>query len=276
MTENLTKIDLYRGNDIINTFEDVAPGDVLAYVDNIIEAIGEQTYQAVPYNADGIGRKSEKVTVYVGFDVPASVSDVTATDYLSSVLLSWQKVGEVGSHGGYVDPQSVEYTIYACFPNSTVTDGPIASVTDADSYQLDFVTNEGEQGYQTWYVTARNDAGESYLEEESSATVLTGKPYDLPLVEGFAGGNSHYYWDSNSYPLLFSQSSDGDDGAMALTSMQAGDIFLTSGKLNVKDATNPTLLFDAAGFGVESVNVIGRIDSGDGVELATESLSNNS
>ncbi len=276
LTENLTKIDLYRGNDIINTFEDVAPGDVLAYVDNIIEAIGEQTYQAVPYNADGIGRKSEKVTVYVGFDVPASVSDVTATDYLSSVLLSWQKVGEVGSHGGYVDPQSVEYTIYACFPNSTVTDGPIASVTDADSYQLDFVTNEGEQGYQTWYVTARNDAGESYLEEESSATVLTGKPYDLPLVEGFAGGNSHYYWDSNSYPLLFSQSSDGDDGAMALTSMQAGDIFLTSGKLNVKDATNPTLLFDAAGFGVESVNVIGRIDSGDGVELATESLSNNS
>ena len=272
LTANLTKVELYRGADLIKEFEDVAPGTQLSYTDTDIEAPGDYSYQAIPYNADGIGQKSEKVTAYVGFDVPDIVQNVQAVAQGDKVLLTWDKVSETGRNGGYVNPDDVEYIIYACFPNSTYSNGEVASVRDATSCELDFPTNEGEQGYQGWYVAAHNEAGESYVDDASLATVVTGAPYELPLVEGFAGGATHYYWDSNSYPLMFSQSSDDDGVAMALTAQEPGDIYLTSGKLNLKEATNPTLLFDAIGFGVSSVNIIGRTDGGDGVELATETL----
>ena len=61
-------------------------------------------------------------------------------------------------------------------------DEEVANVKDADSYVLDFATNEGDQVYQKWYVSARNDVGESLLYEESGATILVGKPYDLPYI----------------------------------------------------------------------------------------------
>ncbi|MBR6181350.1 MAG: choice-of-anchor J domain-containing protein [Prevotella sp.] len=274
LTANLTKIELYRGSDLVDAFEDVAPGATLNHTDNIEEA-GEYTYQAVPYNADGIGLKSEKVTVYLGPDTPEYVKNVKAVDQQTSVMLTWDKVTETGHNGGYVNLAEVEYVIYACLPGTTIPDEEVASVTDADSYVLDFTTNEGEQGYQVWYVAARNEVGESLLYDESGARLLVGSPYDLPVVEGFAEGNLHYFWESNSLGLNFSQSSDDDGMAIAMTAQEAGNIYLNSGKLNIKEATNPTLLFDAVGFGVGRVNVTGHVDGGDEVALATESLNEN-
>ena len=272
LTQNITKIELYRDNSVIKEFENVTPGAVLTYTDTEVDEIGNHTYQAIPYNDSGIGTKSQKLTVYVGPDVPDIVTGVQATDQTTTVLLTWDPVTETGRNGGYVNPADVEYVIYACYPNSTYTDEEVATVKGATTCQLDFATNEGEQGFQKWYVAARNAAGESYVDEVSSALIITGAPYDLPVVEGFAGGSLHYYWDSNSYPLLFSQSSDDDGTAMALTALEAGDIFLISGKLNLKDATNPTLLFDAAGFGVSSLSVIGSTNGGERQTLATETV----
>ncbi|MBQ6767788.1 MAG: choice-of-anchor J domain-containing protein [Prevotella sp.] len=272
LTQNITKIELYRDNSVIKEFENVTPGAVLTYTDTEVDEIGNHTYQAIPYNDSGIGTKSQKLTVYVGPDVPNIVTGVQATDQTTTVLLTWDPVTETGRNGGYVNPADVEYVIYACYPNSTYTDEEVATVKGATTCQLDFATNEGEQGFQKWYVAARNAAGESYVDEVSSALVITGAPYDLPVVEGFAGGSLHYYWDSNSHPLLFSQSSDDDGTAMALTALEAGDIFLISGKLNLKDVTNPTLLFDAAGFGVSSLSVIGSTNGGERQTLATETV----
>lgn len=274
LSADLTKIELYRGSDVIHEFENVAPGTLLTYIDTDIIESGEYTYQAIPYNVDGIGVKSEKVTAYIGQDIPQYVRNVKATDQQSSVLLSWDAVEETGRNGGYVNPDDVEYVIYACFPNSTMPDGEVASVKGANSCVLDFVTNEGDQGFQMWFVVARNEAGESYMEDPSSATILTGESYELPLVEGFAGGSLHYYWDSNSFPMSFSQASDDDGMAMALTAQEAGDIFLKSGKLNLKDAINPTLLIDAVGFGVNSVDLMGSMNGGEDVKLATETIDN--
>lgn len=274
LTANLTRIVLYRGNDSVKEFENVAPGATLNYVDEEIEEVGEYTYQAVPYNADGIGRRSEKVTVYLGSDIPEAVKNVKATDLQTQVMLTWDKVGETGYRGGYVNPAEVEYVIYACYPGTTITDEAVASVKDADSYVLDFDTNEGEQVYQTWYVAANNEAGESYLEDESAGRLLVGNPYDLPVVEGFAGNTLHYFWDSNSFAMPFTMASDDDGMGLALFLPEAGDIFLNSGKLNLQETTNPVLLFDAIGYGVSSVNVGGHVDGGDDVALATESLDN--
>jgi hypothetical protein len=277
LTDNLTLVELYRDDEIIMEFPDVTPGAELLFTDTDLEYMGNYSYQAVPYNADGVGMKSEKVVAYIGCDVPENVKNVKAMDMGTSVLLTWDKVTEVGQNGGYVNPDEVEYVIYECEPNIPWSKPePLAVLADADSYTIEFNSNEGEPGFQKWFVVARNEAGGSSLTDESSATVLIGKPYDLPVVEGFADNNLHYYWESNSDPLTFSQSSDGDGYAIAMVMREPGEMYLNSGKLNVKDAANPVLLFDTVGFGVESVNVNGRVDGGEPIQLATESLSNDS
>lgn len=271
LTANLTKIELLRDGSVINEFEDVAPGATLSYTDEDITENGNFTYQAIPYNADGVGTKSAPVSVYVGFDIPDQVQNMAVTDQTSSVLFTWDKV-TTGRNGGIVNPAEIDYILYECEFNSTLfNDTPIATVHDADSYELQQPTNEGEQGFQLWYMAARNEAGESYLNDDP-VMLIVGKPYDLPFVEGWSG-DSHY-WDTNSSALSYMLSSDGDGVAVALTAQEPDtDIFLTSGKINISDAANPTLLVDLAGAGVTSVDIIGRVENNDeAVMLGTFSV----
>lgn len=66
LTGNLEKIELMRDGQVIHTFENVAPGSALSFVDNGDDlTIGVHNYQVVPYNDKGAGDKSEEVTVKV-------------------------------------------------------------------------------------------------------------------------------------------------------------------------------------------------------------------
>lgn len=273
LTNNLTKIELYRDDNLLTEFSDIVPGQTISYTDADIEENGNHNYQAIPYNADGVGMKSPIVSAFVGFDVPAQVENFAAEDNVSSIHFSWDKV-TTGRNGGLVKPEEIDYIIYECERGTTLfNDTPVGAVRDADHYELEQPTNEGEQDYQLWYIAAANEAGESYLSEEAVSLIM-GKPYDLPCVENWAGGTASKYWDSNSFGLNYSVSSDGDGAAMALASQEEdSDIFITSGKLNLNDAANPTLIVDAAGFGVSSINIIGKIDeNGEAVELGTFDL----
>jgi len=73
LTENLTKIDILRNGEIIKSFGDVIPGDQLTYVDED-EAlkVGTYIYQVIPYNASGIGVKSEEKSIFISiaYEVP--------------------------------------------------------------------------------------------------------------------------------------------------------------------------------------------------------------
>ena len=260
LSTNLTKMEVVRDGETVNVMEDIKPGTTITYQDEADDLTsGAHTYQVIPYNADGIGNKSSKVTVYIGLDTPIKVDNVKVKDLLTSVQFSWDKVGNVGTNGGYVNPDEVDYNIWACEPNSTYmfASEPVATVRASNSFELPFDTNEGEQGYQAWLVTAANESGESYIYDADLITLTVGKPYDLPFMEGFTDGNFHYYCDYVGVPLLYSLSSDGDDNALALTSQQENSLVaLTTGKLNIKDAAKPTLLIDAAAFGADNFSVI--------------------
>lgn len=67
MTENLTKIDVLRDGVVIESVADVAPGSERTIVDNEEKGltIGTHKYQVIPYNANGIGQKSEEVSILV-------------------------------------------------------------------------------------------------------------------------------------------------------------------------------------------------------------------
>ncbi len=275
LTANISTIELYRDGTLLTTFEDVAPGATINYTDTDIDEASSHSYQAIPYNADGVGAKSGILTVFVGPDAPDYIRGVKADDHLTKVVLTWEKTTSVGRNGGYVNTDDIEYVVYACEPGSTVLiNEPVAIVKD-NFCEIEMATDEGEQRYDCWWVAARNEAGESYLEEESAALLFVGKPYDLPVVEGFADGSFHYYCDYVGTPLIFGQSSDTDGTALALVSQEAnGQVAFTSGKLNIKDAANPTLFFDAAGVGVSTLYVIGSNGGDEADILATADITN--
>ncbi len=63
LTENLTKIELLRDDEVIKTFTDVAPGAALEYVD--ATTVGKHVYAVIAYNAAGTSKKSNEVSITI-------------------------------------------------------------------------------------------------------------------------------------------------------------------------------------------------------------------
>ena len=265
---NLSKIELLRDGEVIATLNP-APGETVNYADENMES-GFHTYQAIPYDAVGEpGMKSEKVIVYVGIDEPMAPENLLLTEQAggTSLLFSWDKVGNVGLHGGYVNPAEVSYSIYDVEMNEyfgmmfpSLADEPIATGVDIDHYILDINADEGEQEYMYKAVMTTNEASEEGEGEYGMASILVGRPYALPVIEGFEGETLHYLWDSNIGLGLSTEASDGDGVALKLFAEKAGYGYLLSGKLDLKSAVNPTLLFDVKSGSNNKVLVLGSVD----------------
>lgn len=265
LTASLTRIDIVRDGNVVGSVENVAPGASAVYVDEP-DYVGDHTYQAIPYNASGKGLKSEKVTIYVGPDVPSAVLNFTATDALDAVALHWDKVSNVGENGGPVNPATVDYLVWSALleegwsENYIEKNELLATLTDADAYEAPFNTLEGDQHLEYWMVETKNEANAEYDGLTATAGLLVGAPYELPLHEGFSGDELHYYWETNGTIMIASQSSDDDGSSMALLSEMMGTVFFNSGKLDLDGLDNPTLLLDVASPTIRSLAVVGSID----------------
>ncbi|MBR4388151.1 MAG: choice-of-anchor J domain-containing protein [Prevotella sp.] len=272
LTENLTKIEVYRDEEVVKTFEDVAPGATVTFTDNV-PAAGTYTYQAIPYNVSGIGVKSEKASVFIGQDIPVAAENFAATDNVTTVGLTWDKVGNVGVNGGYVNPAEVDYNVWSTkieetiFGSQLVLDEVIGTVRDGDSFDVPYNTDEGEQGYEYWGLQTSNATGE--CEDIYAAALLVGAPYELPLVEGFTGSSLHYFWTSDAELNVSEDATDGDGVALMMFVEEAGEVSFDSGKLNLKSAGNPTLLFDVKGTGITSMKVKGSVDGAEMTDVQT-------
>lgn len=264
LSTNLTRIDILRDGELVGSIEDVAPGSRHTYSDEPDEP-GYHTYQAIPYNADGKGQKSEKVTVYVGVDTPTEIENFMAQDKQTAVGLTWDKVGNEGSNGLYVNPTRVDYTIYRTMwtegwfgPELTYDDSlAIVTLRDADSYDLPYATNEGEQKYEYWVIEPSNEAG---VGMNTVTGLVVGAPYTVPLTESFTGGHLHYFWDTDAEPMNFTMASDDDNSAMALLSREEGEKYFSSGKIDIHTMTNPVLLFDVKAQGISQLTVSADAD----------------
>jgi len=257
LTENLTRIELLADGIVIGTKEDVAPGAVVELTATV-EKPGYYSYQVQAHNASGAGLVSDKVRTWVGQDLPGSFYGLQATDNGQSIDFSWTRVTE-GQNGYYLNPDDVEYQIL-----NTEFDGWSYAYTDiagsvkgADHYTLDFNTDEGEQQLRTWGVKPVNEAGEGY---PMNVTLLTGAPYTLPFEEHADGDNVATLWQVDSEGALYraGDGSDGDGYCLALTTTWAtGEHFMTSGKLALQEANNPTLHIDVKASGISKLTVTG-------------------
>ncbi len=268
LTANLTRIDILRDGTVVGSVEDVAPGATMTYIDEPDE-VGNHTYQAIPYNESGKGLKSEKVTLYVGPDIPSPVENFTATDAGNIVALNWEKVGNIGENGGPVNPATVNYLVWSTYLQvgmlgyDIVKNELLATLTDADAYDVPFDTDESEQRFVYWIVETRNEANAEFEGQRSEAGLLVGVPYMLPLVEGFTDDELHYLWETNGTVMISPQSSDADGSSMALLTEEEGTVHFISGKLDLEGLTNPTLVFDVASPDIRSLAVVGSVDGGE-------------
>ena len=137
------------------------------------DELGMHVYQAIPYNEYGKGLKSEKLAIYVGPDIPAAVQNLTATDGGDVVSLKWNKVGIVGENGGVVNPATVNYSVWSTTAEESwggyyvEKNELLAQLTDADSFDVPFNTDEGEQRMEYWIVETTNEAN---AETEANAS----------------------------------------------------------------------------------------------------------
>lgn len=273
----ITKLELYRDGTLTDQKTDVTPGAVVTFTDTGFETFGLYTYQAVAYNESGRGEKSEKETVYVGLDQPLAPETVFAVDHATSVDLSWTESPSVGMNDGYVNPADVTYNVwdidvsdYFVFFNDKIT-----SVKGKTAVSFNYAVDEGNtQQYKYFAVRPVNDATQDEDQADWNAYgVFAGKPYDT-LTEGFADGELHYFWNSDALLAISTSSSDGDDSALALLSDAPGQKVFLSGKLNLKAAARPMLVFDALNANnISTLYIMGSVDQGSWQLLQTVTLS---
>lgn len=268
LTANLEKIELYRDNAVINTFEDIAPGAAISYVDETDLENGSHIYQVVPYNAEGNGPKSEKVVAFIGVDAPAEIADFACEDKLTSIAMSWTPVGTVGANGGVVNPEEVEYQIWTVVESffGLSLGQQVASVKGADEYNLDYNTLEGEQTYAYFAIIAANDGGETIGNLDG---VHVGAPYQLPVIDPIGQDGLLYMfpWDASDYDAISAalneNASNGDGAAIAATSTEAEQIVMFAvGKVDVSSAVNPVMTVDVSGMVGGAVKLLAQLPDG--------------
>ncbi len=249
LTANITKIDVYRDNNVVKTFEDVAPGTEIEFVDEATDGI--HAYKVLCYNEAGNGKMSEVVSTYMGLDVPAAVTNLNGKDNKTSVTLTWDKVGTVGLNGGVVKPELVDYIVWSLDEDGYL-DEQLDSLRDNNTSTFDFVTNEGDQTLTYWCVETKNKQGEGGY---STNYLFTGRAYDMPFVEPFANNTlacPTWYFDSSegvgsSAGFYWSDESSNNDGSSvnAICDNDGQWMSATPGKIALQaGATNPTYIFD--------------------------------
>ncbi len=270
--ENLSKIEILRDNELLTTLN-VLPGNVAEYTDeNVSDTL--YTYQAIPYDAAGnAGKKSEKVTVYVGVDSPADVQNFhVKSTTATSITFAWDAA--TGAHGGYVDPTTMKYEIstlkieQSIFGSYLVVDQAIADVTGQTELTIDFPVDEGEQAYQYFGISA-NDGKAATDATLAYSAVFVGAPLDIPLFESFEGKSLHYAWSCNGGLGVSTNSSDEDGVALKLYNNGNGEqVYFMLDKVDLTTAANPTLLLDVRSESTDKVYGIGSVDNGDVQVLA--------
>ena len=279
LSGNLTTVELFCDGELLNTFENVAPGSTLTFVDEP-QTKGTHVYQAVPYNESGVGQKSEKVTVFIGQDLPGNVEnfEVVSTT-ANTVTFTWDPVK--GANGGYINMAEAQYSVVALdieefWGMTFLVEGETLATVNATTATINYPVDEGDPEYKYFGVKAIVDGDESDA-TESYTYVYVGAPEELPIEESFADRKIVHIWFSNANTSLYvsDDASDGDGVALALTALNAGRVDFYTGKLNLKSAANATVLFDAKlGTGADKITIFGMTPDGVETDIETVTLTN--
>lgn len=168
----LSGVKIYRGETLIADLTSTEIGATQTFTDNEVTK-GIHTYKIVPYNTAGDGINKER-TIYVGADIPATVSNIVIDTDGQKATISWTAPA-IGANGGYIDINDLKYDVVRMPENLTIaTDITATSVTDeVDEYK----------GYY-YNITVKNAEGSS--EVATSTTIPYGPSMPIPYTNDFS------------------------------------------------------------------------------------------
>jgi len=244
----LTKIELSRDGNLINTFENPSPGAPLSFTDTPV-AEGTRIYTVVAFNSAGQSQPTSK-EVFVGFSspkAPAHAYIAEDPENLGMVRVTWDPVTE-DIHGKIYPEGTVTYF---------VADGNSVVQRDITGTGIDVHAVTEGQDFAYYRVFSRaGKYGQSQTYAKTSM-IPVGESYTIPFYESAPDAILTYNWGIKSYPegskwgTLDLESSGGsidafdhDGGFMGSLCQKNGDhAMLMSGKIDISTAKNPYLRF---------------------------------
>lgn len=226
----------------------IKPGQDYYYMDNYAVQ-GLNTYSIIACNSEGTGRESKSVEAYVGEDTPSKVQNIKTSVGDNVITLTWDAV-TTGEHGGHMSTEGMSYNVYEIHEGNTGADLELIDCVEEPKVEISYEVNNGDQDMINYALGAENSVGEG--PRAMSPGIIVGKPYDLPFEEHFKGGRlDNTMWfieekgsEESTFSLMQGFSADGDGGCAGYVSASAKDAaLLGSGKISLKGAANPTLVF---------------------------------
>lgn len=247
---SLTKVELSRDGELINTFSSPAVGAALSFVDTPAEN-GNHTYTVVGYNNEGQG-KSVSITGFVGVDAPAApeTATIVETENEGEVTVSWSAVS-TDQNGNPINPSLVTYTIAQRGESAWE---PLFEGITGTSYTFRAIEEGGEQDFAQFAVFAVTSGGNNGI---ATDMIPVGPAYE-GMIESFPDGiPSHILGistpqGSNAQWNLFDDeyfsgevtSQDGDNGFIGMRGQNiedAGSLF--TGKVSLAGMVAPSFSF---------------------------------
>ena len=242
------EVKIVRDGEVIQEMGAIKPGQKYYYLDNYAQN-GYNYYSVIASNDEGVGRESKVVEAYVGEDTPAKVQNIKYSVDNDVITLTWDPV-TTGQHGGYMPDGGMSYNVYEIHEGNTGADLELIDCVEEPKVGISYEVNNGDQDMINYALGAENSVGEG--PRAMSPGIIVGKPYDLPFEEHFTGGrldNSMWFIEEkgseeSTFSLMQGFSADGDGGCAGYVSASDKDAaLLGSGKISLKGAANPTLVF---------------------------------
>ena len=187
--ETALTVKVVRNNEVVKEIACTPGQKGVTYADEVPEA-NLYAYKIVTYINRLKGDK-QNVSLWVGMDYPAEVTNAKLTDNLTSIGSSWDKISPVGKNGGIVLPDHTTYNfctveMYEFFGSEfPVVGEPINTepITDTNfTYETD--TQKGVQRIEYYAVQAENATGKN---DGVMLPILMGAPYELTVHDSFNG-----------------------------------------------------------------------------------------
>ncbi len=240
---------------------DVIPGGTYTVETTDLWDGNQNRFEAVAYIDDIAGEPLLITGIFAGEDTPLDVTNlkISLSDDYTKVVLSWDPVGEVGEHGGWVDLDNLKYFIFDAF--GSYYDPAVGSTTDT-SFTIDFGDLDS-QDFAAYQVTACVGDYNASL-GVTSDIVVVGKPDPLPFHESFADCYYQQMWvvdpesdgqvmeglfadgelqtnfDDELAPAEYLNSQDGDNGFYLMIPYEKNASYgFYSAKIDISAATNP-------------------------------------
>lgn len=256
---SLTKIEIYRGNDLINVFSDPVEGDQLIFTDVVSEP-DYYVYTIVAYNKYGAGLPYQ-INAFVGINYPGTPENVTIVENpakLGEVTVSFDKVTtDIDGHS--MNPDDIMYVV-ADYNGEIMAQGYETSFT----FQA---VPAGEQDFVYYWVYGRTERGDG--KPSFTGIIAAGTPFEMPVFESFTD-------EGLTYPLMITEtssedvvvdifaddyfsditSSDNDNGYLVMKGTAVGDYaVIETGKIAITGET-PILSFDYYGISEDDENEV--------------------